>query len=51
MAIFNSAFQITMGNEGGYANNPADSGGETYKGIAKNYWPNWEGWTAVDQAI
>ena len=51
MAIFNSAFQITMGNEGGYANNPADSGGETYKGIAKNYWPNWEGWPAVDQAI
>lgn len=37
MAIFNSAFKITMGNEGGYANNPDDSGGETYAGIARNF--------------
>jgi lysozyme family protein len=51
MAIFNSAFKITMGNEGGYANNPNDNGGETYAGIARNFWPNWGGWPAVDQAV
>lgn len=51
MAQFNPAFQITMGNEGGYANNPNDSGGETYKGIAKNYWPSWSGWPTVDSAV
>jgi len=51
MAQFNPAFQITMGNEGGYANNPNDHGGETYKGIAKNYWPNWSGWAIVDGTI
>ncbi len=51
MAIFNSAFKITMSNEGGYANNPNDNGGETYAGIARNYWPNWGGWAAVDQAV
>lgn len=38
----------TMGNEGGYANNPADVGGETYKGIARTYWPKWQGWRLVD---
>lgn len=51
MAQFNPAFQITMGNEGGYANNPNDRGGETYKGVAKNFWPNWSGWPIVDGII
>ncbi len=51
MAQFSPAFQITMGNEGGYANNPNDSGGETYKGIARNYWPSWQGWPTVDAAV
>jgi lysozyme family protein len=37
-----------MGHEGGYANNPADRGGETYKGIARNYWPRWSGWKYID---
>ncbi|TZF84507.1 hypothetical protein FW774_05835 [Pedobacter sp. BS3] len=49
MANFSTAFQLTMGNEGGYANNPADRGGETYKGIARNFWPSWKGWPIVDQ--
>ncbi|MXV14091.1 glycoside hydrolase family 108 protein [Hufsiella ginkgonis] len=51
MAQFIEAFQITMGNEGGYANNPADPGGETYKGISRNNWPTWPGWPAVDAAV
>jgi len=49
MANFQPAFNITMGNEGGYADSPNDSGGETWKGIARNYWPNWTGWPIVDQ--
>jgi lysozyme family protein len=49
MANFNPAFQITMGNEGGYADNPADPGGETWKGIARHYWPAWSGWAIVDK--
>lgn len=49
MANFQEAYNITMGNEGGYSNNPADSGGETWKGVARNYHPTWNGWVIVDQ--
>ena len=48
MADFNTAHKKVMGNEGGYANNPADAGGETYKGIARKFWPQWGGWKLVD---
>lgn len=48
MANFQIAEQITGRNEGGYANNPADTGGETYAGIARNHWPKWEGWKEID---
>ncbi len=48
MANFETAYKITMSNEGGYANDPDDVGGETYKGISRNYHPNWKGWTIVD---
>ncbi|WDF53905.1 glycoside hydrolase family 108 protein [Mucilaginibacter sp. KACC 22063] len=51
MAIFIIAFKITLGNEGGYANNPDDSGGETYMGVTRNYWPQWAGWAIVDQIM
>lgn len=34
--------------EGGYANIKGDAGGETYRGIARNFWPKWEGWKLVD---
>lgn len=37
-----------MGNEGRYANNPRDHGGETYKGISRNNWPKWAGWKYLD---
>lgn len=49
MAKFDIAELITGRNEGGYANNPADTGGETYAGIARNYWPKWEGWKYIDK--
>lgn len=50
MANFEIAESITGRNEGGYANNPSDTGGETYAGIARNHWPKWIGWSKVDKA-
>ena len=49
MARFEIAEKITGRNEGGYANNPADTGGETYAGIARNHWPKWDGWVYIDR--
>jgi lysozyme family protein len=34
--------------EGGYVNDPADKGGETYGGIARKFYPNWDGWIVID---
>jgi len=48
MADFRSAFARTLKFEGGYANDPDDRGGETYRGIARKVWPSWEGWVTVD---
>lgn len=50
MADFDQAYEKTMKHEGGYANNPADRGGETYRGIARKFWPGWPGWPLVDKA-
>ncbi len=50
MANFLQAHKITMSHEGGWANNPADSGGMTYKGIAYNFNPGWPGWLLVSGA-
>jgi lysozyme family protein len=48
MADITKALENLFGDEGGYANNPADSGGETWKGIARNRWPAWSGWKLID---
>lgn len=48
MADFTKAFALTLGHEGGYTNDAKDLGGETYKGIARNANPNWEGWKIID---
>lgn len=51
MADFEAAYIVVMVNEGGYKPaDAADPGGETYKGIARNKWPNWEGWAIIDQS-
>lgn len=34
--------------EGGYSNDPRDTGGETFRGIARNKHPNWIGWPMID---
>lgn len=48
MADFKAAYKIVMKNEGGYANNPNDRGGETWKGIARKIHPKWPGWEEID---
>lgn len=48
MAKFEIAEKITGGNEGLYANNPADTGGETWAGISRNNFPTWSGWIIID---
>jgi len=46
---FTEALYDLIGHEGGYVNDPADKGGETYKGIARRYNPQWDGWLIVDR--
>lgn len=48
MANFDLSYVNTMGNEGGYVNNPNDDGGETYRGVARVMHPNWLGWKIID---
>lgn len=48
MAQFQIALAITERWEGGLSNNPLDSGGETYEGISRNNFPDWEGWQLID---
>jgi len=49
MAKFNLALLKVLSHEGGYANDPDDLGGETYKGIARNSHGTWSGWSLIDQ--
>ena len=48
MANFKISEHITGMNEGGYANDKSDRGGETYAGIARNFWQSWKGWKQID---
>jgi len=50
MADFSKAIKPVLQYEGGYVNDPDDRGGETYKGISRNFWPKWTGWAFVDAA-
>jgi len=47
MAEFGPADAKRAENEGGYANNVADTGGETWAGIAFAHHPTWPGWVIV----
>jgi len=38
----------TLDLEGGYSNDIDDAGGETYAGISRNNFPDWYGWTIID---
>ncbi len=50
MAEFEPAFERMILNEGGYVLHevPGDRGGQTYAGIARRRWPDWEGWKIID---
>ena len=48
MADFSKALKIVLDHEGGYVNDPDDPGGETYRGVARNYNPSWSGWIMID---
>jgi len=49
MDKFKIAYKMTLGHEGGYVNDPDDRGGETYKGIARKFHPDWLGWQIIDK--
>ncbi len=48
MADFQAAFTRTLKHEGGYADVSDDTGGETYKGISRRWYPDWPGWSIID---
>lgn len=48
--MFEKILEVTLGHEGGYANNANDAGKETYCGISRRYHPQWDGWSMVDAA-
>lgn len=50
MAEFEPAYKHMQKHEGGYANDPDDRGGETYRGISRKNWRGWDGWPDIDQA-
>lgn len=49
MADFEIAYAPLKLFEGGYDDDPDDRGGETYAGIARNFFPKWAGWKIIDQ--
>lgn len=49
MANFDIAYKRTCKFEGGWVNDDADSGKETYKGISRVANPKWAGWSIIDQ--
>ena len=51
MAKFLISQKITGKFEGGYANDPDDKGGETWRGIARNYWGKLAMWKVIDTLI
>lgn len=49
-SLFETAYAPLRGFEGGWCNDPGDAGGETYGGIARNFYSNWQGWAIIDAA-
>lgn len=39
---------LIKNSEGGYVNDPDDKGGETYNGISRKWFPDWQGWKIID---
>ena len=45
---FEYALPFIRIHEGGWVHDPADSGGETFAGVARADWPKWSGWPTID---
>lgn len=48
MAYFEIAWAKVTTDEGGLVDDKKDTGGLTYRGIAQNYNPTWEGWATIE---
>lgn len=48
MAKFLISYEKMKKDEGGYACDPKDRGGETYRGVSRKYHPDWKGWPIID---
>lgn len=46
---FSDALAVVLKHEGGYAFDPDDRGGETFRGISRVSWPGWAGWEGIDR--
>jgi len=46
---YREAIEFVLKNEGGYSNQDADRGGETFRGITRKYFGKWEGWEIIDE--
>jgi len=51
MADFNLSYQKLGPKEGGWADNPLDTGGMTWKGVARKKHPTWAGWHLIDEVM
>jgi len=53
MADFHKALAWVLqpSHEGGFANNPHDSGLMTYRGISRKNFPTWAGWPIIDRYL
>lgn len=45
------AVTMTLKHEGWHTDDPVDPGGETFMGISRVHWPDWEGWVFVDSVL
>lgn len=45
---FQKGLYKLLEREGWYSNDPRDTGGETYRGISRRWFPKWAGWAIVD---
>lgn len=49
MAIYETAYKAVRTVEAGFANDPDDPGKRTYAGVSEKSWPNWAGWSIINQ--
>ena len=49
MAEFDESLNLVLEHEGGYVNDPRDSGGETYRGVSRRWHPDCPIWGIIDQ--